>query len=784
MGRQYSAEELLRLRESPLVRKPERLPPPEEWMGSQEQTLQNHQSQRVKRGSNNKGDESSFSNELAARRPSLFDQGRHISRTSIPEDIVLGPPKTSFASATSVRNFNKPYDSPDRSSFSTHDEENSRTDLYNLREKFFKDRERPDRDPVVGRSGDFRSGGASVRRGAREDGDEWTSVKPRRSFGQDDDERFGRRNGDRDRDNGKDSKERQARTFDNSAQDKERDHDKEVSSRRNLPGRGRNEPTWFNNNENSSGSKETEGNKDSIREREWRDKHRGGDSRDWNRGSRAENRPEWMDSSAGDESKTHEKKQSHTMEEFQRWKERMKAGNGNAPPVEEKKKVPEEEPVDDQPPEATTQKPEPPTQKFDTPLVLETAEDKFFGLWNEPKRPSEDSGPDISRVSSRKEASRPSVGKSRFTSFFSPQEELQRRGKVDAPPPHTSPPPGLSGDSSMEDKEGFQRILQMLGGASIDTAASTQQMNAMAQKSSTQERSHSQASTSVSSPVQGPPPGQGLGYHSLGQDQPYPPRSRNSVGMQGLLGPQSPQAGPQGGQPQNRDSEFLFRLMQQSRPLSGPPHLPSLSGQPLLGNTQGLPPPPQISTGPIDMPRGKLHQGLSQGGGMFDDPSITGFQRPIPHQAPRESNGPPSRPPGLENVPQIWPNNPLGAPQSHHRQIAPPPGLNAQRGPPFAPFLPPPPGLPFQIPGMPPPNLPPPPGFFAMNGMNGPPTGYPPLPFQPDGFMGMSGPGGHGGAGGPGVPQFPFAEGVNGANGRGAPPGQYKHTQREGRRHV
>ncbi|KAI9765679.1 MAG: hypothetical protein M1840_007237 [Geoglossum simile] len=779
MGRQYTAEELLRLRDSPLVRKPDGLPPPEEWMGSQEQTLQNHQSQRIKRGSsNNKGDESSFSNELPTRRPSLFDQGRHISRTSIPEDIVLGPPKTSFASATYVRNFNKPFDSPDRPSFSNHDEDGSRTDLYNLRERFSKDRERPDRDGVGGRAGDFRPGGTNARRGAREDGDDWTSVKPRRSFGQEDDERISRRNGDRDRDNGKDNKERQTRPFENSIRDKERDHEKEDSARRNLTGRGRNEPTWFNNNENSTNSKEVEGNKDSIREREWRDK-RGGDSRDWARGSRTENRPEWMDSSGGDESKTHEKKQSHTMEEFQRWKERMKAGNGNAPPPEEKKKVTtEEEAVSERTPEATTQKNEPSGQKFDTPLVLETSEDKFFGLWNEPKRSSEDLGPDISRISSKKEVSRPTVGKSRFTSFFSPQEELQRRGKVDAPLPHTSPPPGLSKDSSTEDKEGFQRILQMLGGTTIDTVPSAQQMGIITQKPIIQDRSHSQASTGVSSPVQGPTPGQGLGYHTLNQDQPYPPRSRNSAGIQGLLGPQSPQAG---GQPQNRDSEFLFRLMQQSRPISGPPQLPSLSGQSLLGNTQGLPPPPQISTGLVDMPRGKLHQGLNQGGGMFDDPSITGFQRPGMHQAPRESNGPPSRPPGLENVPQVWPNNPLGAPQSHHRQIAPPPGLNAQRGPPFAPFLPPPPGLPFQIPGMPPPNLPPPPGFFAMNGMNGPPSGYPPLPFQPNDFMGMSGPGGHGG-GGPGAPQFPFAEGVNGANGRGAPPGQYTDVEPKRRR--
>ncbi|KAI9859152.1 MAG: hypothetical protein M1813_007109 [Trichoglossum hirsutum] len=781
MGRQYTTKELLRLRESPLVRKPDRLPPPEEWMGSQEQTLQNHQSQRTKRGSNNKSDESSFSNELAARRPSLFDQGRHISRTSIPEDIVLGPPKTSFASATSVRNFNKPFDSPDRSSFSAHDEEGPRTDPYNLREKFFKDRERSDRDTAGGRPGDFRSGGGNTRRGAREDGDEWTSVKPRRSF---DEDRFGRRNGDRDRDNGRDGKERHTRNFDNHSRDKERDHDKEETTRRNLPGRGRNEPSWFNN-ESSTNSKEAEGSKDSIREREWRDKHRSGDSRDWHRGSRAESRPEWMDTPVGDESKTHGKKQSHTMEEFQRWKGRVGAGNGNAPPNEDKKKAPaEDETVDDKPPEAATQKTESSGQKFDTPLVIDTAEDKFFGLWNEPKQPSEDSGQDVSRVSSKKEVSRPSVGKSRFTSFFSPQEELRGRGEVGAPLSHTSPPPGSSGDSSVEDKEGFQRILQMLGGTSIDTAPSTQQMSIMTQKPSTQEMSHSQASTNVSSPIQGPTQGQGLGYHSLGQDQPYPPRSRNSGGIQGLMGPQSPQAGPQGGQPQNRDSEFLFRLMQQSRPLSGPPHLPSLSGQPLLGNSQGLPPPPQISTGPIDMPRGKLHSGLSQGGGMFDDSSITGFQRPALHQAPREPNGPPSRPPGLENVPQIWPSNPLGAPQSHHRQIAPPPGLNAQRGPPFAPFLPPPPGLPFQIPGMPPPNLPPPPGFFALNGMNGPPTGYPPMPFQPDGFMGMSGPGGHSGAGGPGVSQFPFAEGVNGANGRGAPPGQYRHIQRERKRRV
>jgi hypothetical protein len=33
MSRRYSVDELLRLRASPLIRKPDNLPPEEEWMG-------------------------------------------------------------------------------------------------------------------------------------------------------------------------------------------------------------------------------------------------------------------------------------------------------------------------------------------------------------------------------------------------------------------------------------------------------------------------------------------------------------------------------------------------------------------------------------------------------------------------------------------------------------------------------------------------------------------------------------------------------------------------------
>src|ERR1700722_8218495 len=150
------------------------------------------------------------------------------------------------------------------------------------------------------------------RRGTREDGEGWTSVKSRKSLGQEDGDR-GHRNGERDKDR----------------YQKDGDVDNtESASRRIGIGRGRFDQSW---NREESGAKDGEGTKTGARGQGWRDRERDRDrdrDREWNRGGRIEEDPEWMDSPT----KT-EKKQAHTQEDFQRWKERMKAG---ATPAEEK----------------------------------------------------------------------------------------------------------------------------------------------------------------------------------------------------------------------------------------------------------------------------------------------------------------------------------------------------------------------------------------------------------------------------------------------------------------
>ena len=138
------------------------------------------------------------------------------------------------------------------------------------------------------------------------------------------------------------------------------------------------------------------------------------------------------------------------------------------------------------------------------------------------------------------------------------------------------------------------------------------------------------------------------------------------------------------------------------------------------------------------------------------------------------------RPPGLDQMPSIWPSQSAASQQQSH--MAPPPGFqNHSRGPNvFPPGLIPNPANPSvlnergQYPrvngtgqmnlGMPPPGL---------MGINGPPPGFPPLAFNPDGMMGMPGPN-HYGA--PQRPPFDFYGdgGPLGPNGRGAPQGQFK----------
>lgn len=454
MAIRYTPEELKHLRDSPLVVKPPGLPPVEQWMGPPTDTT--HQ---------------------PSRRPGAE---RHMSRNSAnPEDIILGPPKTSFMSATSIRNSGKTFDSLDRSALAR--DADSR-DRYNFRGK-----------PSEGDAEKAREGRNNTLRPKRaedQDSDGWSTVKPRKSFGTEGAERFNGRMGvDRHRDDRrfKDREERdlkdRPRGFETFSRDKDGDQDQDRDARRNGTGRGRNEPSWFKDRENTDGppgprDRNSNGDRFSDRKGGWRDKERDdrgdrgdrGDRRwDRDRDQRQEREPEWMDEPAED------KPQSHTQEDFQKWREQQhKRDNAGKTPAED------------------IAKPDAGAsffgldKKVETPLeILETGPDKFLSKWGAPK---EEAGQDLGSESLEGTARSKTMGKSsRFTSFFAPKEDPPRR-QTEPPTPMPQPqggPGALFGGMQnnqnnppdRDEKKAFQELLLKLHSTQPSNSGSTPPAN-------------------------------------------------------------------------------------------------------------------------------------------------------------------------------------------------------------------------------------------------------------------------------------------------------------------
>ena len=255
----------------------------------------------------------------------------------VPEGIILAPPKVSFASAS--RNQNKSSEGGDRAQAPTQEAQAESGDRSNIREKFFKERDSGRRNGAVN----------GRRSGAKEEAEGWTNVRARRSQGDDEGEKVVRE-ADRDKDR--------------SSRDMDTDFGTDSGARKIEAGRGRFDQPW--SRDDGSNSKES-----AIRRQGWRERERERrDEKDWTRSSRVEAEPEWMDSPANDD-----KKQAHTQEEFQRWKERMKAGTAAS---EDKS-----DPAADSTPgtKKTTASSIPPT-----PLAKDGGFDQLVGIWGENKR--------------------------------------------------------------------------------------------------------------------------------------------------------------------------------------------------------------------------------------------------------------------------------------------------------------------------------------------------------------------------------------------------------------
>ena len=455
-----------------------------------------------------------------------------------PSEIVLGPPKTTFASASSARNPSKTFDSPNRTAFNSHNGDISRSDQYNSKEKT---RERPESDDYKPR--EPRSGAAFERKNGQEEGLSWSGLRSVKPLSTDDSDRPFRRYGERGfgQDKGENGDNgRPQRGFDNYR----READEVGTPRRNGMGRG-NRPSWYNE-DNTLDNDALENTRDSTRTRDWRDgdrNNRRGPERDWDRNRRVEQDPEWML-----EPDTEEKKQTHTAEDIEQWKASMRAGKGasgnGAPSTTGTAKN-----------EAATA----PTAKLNTPLGLDPSFDKFFGLWNDPNAANGGAADPSTEQQQKPEAGRLNAPKSsRFTGFFSPKPEMQPQQP--APPP-VDVPTSTENAASNEDKAGFQRILQMLGGGgNMQTAAPDSSGNHVSSGLPTNlMQAFSSKAPSATQKTRTPPREQNPTQPPASPPI-LSPRSRRSITIENLLGngPQSPREVPH---TQNSESEFLLSLM-------------------------------------------------------------------------------------------------------------------------------------------------------------------------------------------------------------------------------
>ncbi|KAL8968855.1 MAG: hypothetical protein Q9183_002278, partial [Haloplaca sp. 2 TL-2023] len=433
-----------------------------------------------------------------SRRP-LFE--RHMSRgsTNAPDDIVLGPPRTAFASAASARN-------QSRTSFGAQGDETPRADRPSFKDRVTRQGLKDDLDI---------EGSQHVRTGNRRTTNEHDSWSGRQSRypAQEDGERGGRRSGYRDQTRDKDGNpdSRVSRGFDNYRRDATNETN---DTHRNGHGRGRNEPSWYRDDKDGD---VFEGRKDNNKARDWREKARGNARAadlDWNQHTKPEGDPEWMN-----EPDVPEKKHTHTQEDFERWKERMKAGNApaqeNAPPASEQR------PNHERSTSGVTSLAG--KNALETPLMIDPSIDGFFGQWNEPAKrtPATEDGTAPAKVETTKIKA---AKASKFTGFFGPKAPppTEQETEVQAPPPFAVP-----ADSSSEDKEGFQRILKLLDQQQTNSANNGPQSSRMPTSSATQARQQQDASN----------------HQSL-----VTPRPKN-----------------EGPFPQNKDSEFLLNLMRNPR---------------------------------------------------------------------------------------------------------------------------------------------------------------------------------------------------------------------------
>ncbi|KEF53388.1 uncharacterized protein A1O9_10363 [Exophiala aquamarina CBS 119918] len=561
----------------------------------------------------------------------------------------------------------------------------------------------------------------------------------------------------------------------NEQQDLEEDQMLEESRpgfRRDTISRAKMSQSWFRK-DTAEALEETR--RDSEKTPEWRTRAR---DRDWDRSTKLEADPEWMDSTEPEEPF-----QAHTQEDFQRWKEKMKAGG-----------TPQEQPettITDSPGGIVEEKA---TQKLPS-LEPDDSMDKFFARY-EQKTVSQKPGPSKAGT------------KTRFASLFSPAAEQGKPFENTAPVATERPSSAqMPGNSMDADQAGFARILEMLQTRSNNPTPQTQTQTQEQPKPRTPLYARDSQAKMEGEPR--PHSSSNLLSFLGNQNAGYPPE-----GMTGPAAPplerypdtKSPVEQPSHTRQQssiNKD-EVLLNLLRQANlaPKPQPPPMHQHAELRSASHMYGVPDPnprqalPRSQGIPLGQaPDPGMNQRRDTGRSMFDElpvPMYHNEQGPREHLPRRPTNGsqlsynedplmallrsqtqgqqrmmqsgqpqsvPPGlqRPPGLDQMPRPNPSWPPQQPQSQPqpqqqppRQPPLPPGLaNMPRGMPGAPYgqpqpLPNQPNIPPQqqpqrplpqrkytgesasaagIPNFPP-GMGPPPGF--MNA--GPPPGFPGAP--------------------------------------------------------
>ena len=410
MKGRYTVDDLLKLRASSLVTKPSNL-------GAIQETISTGDAKSVRPTTRAKPDDTAQS-ETFQKRPLLDGQSRKsitgmdadecytiATDSSLdPDRIVLGPPKRSFASSNTRTNERS---LPDGEDLAIRKERLGAVD----RVKNGDDRRS---HPVNGR------------------------FSTRHELDGDEDERHSRRE-DVEDDSRSRRDGRQKRTTDDNDTMDTRD------TRRDQNTRGKFDQPWFRKSDRGPDSND-DNRRDGNRRSDWRQDQ--GKGRGWD--NHAEADPEWMDAPEEEPQQT----PARTQEDFQRWKERMKAGKN---PVDSTS-VPQT-PTSPPPPSATAHR----APRTTVNLEADDSMDKFLARFSESKPAPEQA------VTTKP------TSKTRFASLFGPpppqaREEPPPQPVVDLPLRHkTTSPPSVGVPGATADQAGFARILEMLQGRSNDT---------------------------------------------------------------------------------------------------------------------------------------------------------------------------------------------------------------------------------------------------------------------------------------------------------------------------